>query len=412
MDGKRGRTPLGLGYFAASALSTWLAVGSASGQVMDRVPSDAVAVFRVDPTIHGSPTTQPSHPTTAVASGAYSDLIAAMIATVGVQPVSVDPRRDVAVYVPNGPTDRDPPPVVLLLPVNDYAAFIAAQPAADTRGAAALYGGVQCDAFYARLPGYVAVSRARASLDGDHAGVKRSDDDRAALARSNVAVYVNGPAAKGVLLSGPPEEWTRPPADATAPAERAVSVVRSTMDREINATDQLLRELGLARSPGDLHEDFGLMAVRQLDYGNALEQLRAATSFRPDQADYHVSMATVWADVGNYTAAADELRQAVRLDPKNDAAFHNAGIILLRLGADEQAIRMLAEAVRLRPNSPASHSDLAVALIRCHRFDAAEKELDAALATDPDFAPAKANLKVVQRMIAKAQRKPSTRGGG
>ncbi len=397
IDGQR-RVRRSRAVFLCAALS----FGSARGEALEHVAADAPAVLWINHLAPPAPTTHPAtHPTTALAGN--QDPIAATERAMGVRSAGLDPNRDVAIYLPNRVEGTDPSPVVLLLPVADYAAFLAAQPDGSTdAGVTAIRpSGDAADVFVARRGSYVAISRSRDSLASGHAGVRIAPEDLAQMNCGDVAIYVKGTATTGVLAVGARPCWLSPGNSGGRPAVADLPLGHSELDREIGAADQLWRAVGWQRDATDLRYRFGLLCRSQLDYGNAMEQFQKVVALRPDDADSHVALAAVLAETHQFGAAAAHLQEAVRLDPKNFDAFHDAGLILLQLGADRRAAVMLGHAVELRPRSAATHSDFGVALVRLRRYAEATLEFRAALAIDPTLQAAATNLNVARRLAAK-----------
>ena len=113
IDGRRSNR-----WSRAAFLWGALSLVAARGQAMEQVLADAPAILHVNRLVDPTATTRP-------ATG--QDPIADVEALMGIRPAGVDPDRDAVVYLPNWIGDDEPAPVVLLLPVADYAAFLAAQ---------------------------------------------------------------------------------------------------------------------------------------------------------------------------------------------------------------------------------------------------------------------------------------------
>jgi hypothetical protein len=362
---------------------------------MDQVPVDAIGVLRVSRLVDPGSTTRP-----ATGPAVVRDPVDVIEAAMGVRPVGLDAARDVAIYVPSGVTERNPSPVVLLLPVGDYAAFLAAQPAGTTKlGVTAIRPATDgADTFISPRGTYVAVSRAKASLAGGHGGMRVSPEERARWESAEVGVYVNGPEVTGVLVTGARHGWPLPTGPAASPSHAMNRLLPSDLDPEINVANQLQDAIGWPHDAAAMRYAFGKLCFSKSDLGGAMEQLQLAVAMRPDQADYHVAMANVLVETGRIQAATDQFREAVRLDPRNFDAFHNAGLVLYRYGKYGAAAKLLSRAVELRPKSAPAHSDYGAALVRLHRYSEATLELRAALVIDPKCDAARMNLKVVRHL--------------
>jgi tetratricopeptide (TPR) repeat protein len=90
-------------------------------------------------------------------------------------------------------------------------------------------------------------------------------------------------------------------------------------------------------------------------------------------------------------AFIDILRRA----PTNFSALNEFGTLLAGMGAIEAACRVYAEATLHHPDNPMARVNLANLLLRANRHDEAQVHYEAALAADPDHAPAHQGLGAV-----------------
>ena len=121
--------------------------------------------------------------------------------------------------------------------------------------------------------------------------------------------------------------------------------------------------------------------------GTAPPELAARVKARPTSENY--------AAVGNWFAANKQLycaaksfASAFQLQPRSASFAYLWGLSLYSAGHDEQAIEPLNKAIRLDPTDIRPHLVLAAAMDRMKKIDSAEAEWRAALAIDPDSAPA------------------------
>jgi len=104
---------------------------------------------------------------------------------------------------------------------------------------------------------------------------------------------------------------------------------------------------------------------------------------------------------GDLTTAEARLSVALEYSPRFVEAWVNLGYVELRRGNFEQARRDFVKARELNPDIPAPHHALGVLADARGRGAEAEACYRAALAVDPGFAPARANLG--RRLFARGQ---------
>jgi Flp pilus assembly protein TadD len=95
---------------------------------------------------------------------------------------------------------------------------------------------------------------------------------------------------------------------------------------------------------------------------------------------------------GDLPTAEARVAVAIEYSPKFTEAWVNLGLIELRRGDLELARKHIKHARSLNPDLPAPHQALGLLEERCSRPKEAEAAYRAALAVDPGFAPARANL--------------------
>jgi Flp pilus assembly protein TadD len=105
--------------------------------------------------------------------------------------------------------------------------------------------------------------------------------------------------------------------------------------------------------------------------------------------------------LGDLSAAEATLSVALEYSPRFVEAWVNLGYVELRRGNFEQAGRDLVKARDLNPDVPAPHHGLGLLADKEGRGEEAEAHYRAALAVDPGFAPARANL--ARRLYARGQ---------
>lgn len=123
---------------------------------------------------------------------------------------------------------------------------------------------------------------------------------------------------------------------------------------------------------------------------DAIVHLETALRLKPDYAEAHVNLANKLARrPGQLGAALAHYEAALRLRPDFLEAHYNyANKLALQPGRLPEAIAHYEAVVRLDPKFLEGRQHLALALANAGRLDEAERELRAALAINPGFAPA------------------------
>ena len=172
-----------------------------------------------------------------------------------------------------------------------------------------------------------------------------------------------------------------------------------------------------------IHNSLGLVLTRQGRYDAAAGHFAEAARLNPQFAEAQSNLGNALAGSGQYAAAADHYRAAVRLkpgftealvglgsalvteqraeeaaaaytdalraDPGLAQAHNGLGAALAMLGQHDRALTEYTEALRLKPDLPTAHLNIAVLQIKDGRLADARQHLEAALAIDPGYEPAR-----------------------
>ena len=178
---------------------------AARAQALQQVPSDALIVMRIANLAETNTKVSGLLQQLGVTDLApeAKDPLAAFEDKTGIPPAALDTKRDAAVFMPNvDSAEGDQPPIVMLLPVSDYKAFVGAVLDAKTEGEVTTghFKGSPEDASVAHWGDYAAISPKRELLAGKHDGLKPAGSAARELEQRDLCVYVNFPVLKTKLL--------------------------------------------------------------------------------------------------------------------------------------------------------------------------------------------------------------------
>ena len=115
-----------------------------------------------------------------------------------------------------------------------------------------------------------------------------------------------------------------------------------------------------------------------------------AISLDPSNAEYHYSLAKLYADeVDDYSLALPYFESAVKLNPTNSKYFQSLGWAYGNLGREKEAIEYLKKAIELEPNNPYRHRIYAIWLFNQPTKENIEKgvaEYKKAIELEPQLA--------------------------
>ncbi|HSV14062.1 MAG TPA: hypothetical protein VLI90_07365 [Tepidisphaeraceae bacterium] len=201
----RSSRSLVLGLAAAVALAT-ASTARAAG-VLDQVPSDAAVVWKINHLQDTSTKLAGLFQALGITDfvPTMSDPLTAIQNETGMS-AGVDKAGDAAAVLLNGHWDQmdEKPPIVILMPVSDYKAFVAGMTPVRTEGDVAVVhfkNDQSTDTFVANWGSYAAISPMKEAVAKPaSAGLKAGGLAGKQLAERDAVIYVNWPVLKPVLL--------------------------------------------------------------------------------------------------------------------------------------------------------------------------------------------------------------------
>jgi tetratricopeptide (TPR) repeat protein len=158
--------------------------------------------------------------------------------------------------------------------------------------------------------------------------------------------------------------------------------------RPEEARASLLRAVQVRPDLAVAHWHLGLACTRLGELDAALEHYRQVLWLPPEQAVAHRELGPHLRGRGHHAEALAHLSHALRRLPEDAETHNDLALALLRLGRTE-ALEHFRSACRLASDSAEYACNLAVALRALGYSDEARAHLEAVVAHDPDYAPAR-----------------------
>jgi tetratricopeptide (TPR) repeat protein len=124
----------------------------------------------------------------------------------------------------------------------------------------------------------------------------------------------------------------------------------------------------------------------------ALARVEQFVKANPDNASGHLILGSLNFQLKNYGSSQAEFERAIQIDPKSFEAYVKLGDVFKVQGQTDAAITQYGKALDLRPKSPALATAIGNLYLDKQNLETARKYYDQALASDPNFAPALANI--------------------
>ncbi|MBV8478206.1 MAG: sulfatase-like hydrolase/transferase [Acidobacteria bacterium] len=131
-----------------------------------------------------------------------------------------------------------------------------------------------------------------------------------------------------------------------------------------------------------LHD--AMFDVEDARYQQALPLLKRVLQEQPEMPVANMQYGMAQARLGNYSEALGPLKKAVQLVPDNGMGHYELGLALFETGDWKAAAPEFEAAVTRAPRWTDAHFSLAAVYARIDRVPEAMKQLDVALAADPD----------------------------
>jgi len=153
---------------------------------------------------------------------------------------------------------------------------------------------------------------------------------------------------------------------------------------DLARADALYRQV-LAAAPGqpDTLHLWGILALQQQRFQDAVDRIAAAAAAQPGNADAHSNLGVALRALGREGDAAEAFGRALAANPRHPNASYNLAIARRNLGDLAGAVESMRAAVVLEPGSAERRCDLAGLLLEAGRHAEALPACDDCLALAP-----------------------------
>ncbi|MFC1714195.1 tetratricopeptide repeat protein [Candidatus Poribacteria bacterium] len=114
-------------------------------------------------------------------------------------------------------------------------------------------------------------------------------------------------------------------------------------------------------------------------YDEAVEILKEAIEFMPDDLDANWNLGVVYWFMGDIEKATPQMRRCINLDPENDEAHNIIGLAYYRQKLYAAAVSEFQIAAKLYPNNKQYNYNVGVVMARLERYDAASQAFERAV---------------------------------
>lgn len=111
-----------------------------------------------------------------------------------------------------------------------------------------------------------------------------------------------------------------------------------------------------------------------------------------------LNLGLLYMETGHLDSAVEVLRLAALLGPYQPVTHFNLGLVYERLGMFQRAQQELLLSLTLDPNQTDAHNQLGVVYAEEGNYELAYQEWSDLVHSNPDYAPARANLAILNRV--------------
>ncbi|MFQ5851179.1 MAG: tetratricopeptide repeat protein, partial [Candidatus Binatia bacterium] len=120
-------------------------------------------------------------------------------------------------------------------------------------------------------------------------------------------------------------------------------------------------------------------------------------------AEAYTYLGWAYSHMGDYQRAIEEAEKAIRIDPEFGNPYNDIGVYLMELGREDEAIPYLERAMHAKRYCcyQFPHYNMGRIYLKKKMYGKAREEFKKSLAIDPDYAPAREALNLLQEFGVK-----------
>ena len=137
-------------------------------------------------------------------------------------------------------------------------------------------------------------------------------------------------------------------------------------------------------------------------YDEAIRLFTQSLEMEPT-AEAYTYLGWTYSHMGEYRRAIEEAEKAIRIDPDFGNPYNDIGVYLMEQGKDDEAVPYLERAMRAKRYCcyQFPHFNLGRIYLKKGMFEQARREFQRSLAIDPDYAPARRALELLEEAPAR-----------
>jgi FOG: TPR repeat len=151
----------------------------------------------------------------------------------------------------------------------------------------------------------------------------------------------------------------------------------------IKRVDDDVNQYVLTSSAADDLDKRGYEAIKNGNYGSAIEILKSAVEAQPKSKTAWNDLGLAYLDSGKDELAISSFQKQIELDPNHPYASNNLGRVYLRQRKYEEAIKWFKQQIEINPLDQYAHANLGTAYMEQHKYQEAVPELEQAVSLTP-----------------------------
>jgi Flp pilus assembly protein TadD len=149
-------------------------------------------------------------------------------------------------------------------------------------------------------------------------------------------------------------------------------------------------------------EIYNQISALEWDIGirdDAVRTMKQAVALQPRSAVYHTNLGEMLRQLGRAEEAESEFNASLSLNPNDAGVLAMLGLAMAQRGQLTQGLERCRAAAQMAPHDPSTHYMFGLVLAQTGRHAEAQAKYEAALAINPEFAPAR---EAMQKLLTPA----------